>query len=158
MITYIPNDWAVVTREFPDEITLAVNLYDCPHRCKGCHSPELRGEGIELTKETISALIESEEGITCFGFMGGDNDMETLFELNAFIHEKYGIKTGWYSGWSYEDPEFREYSWRMKEFDYVKIGPYIEALGPLTSPITNQAMFKRTPFGVMKNITKEFQK
>ena len=32
----------IVMREFPDEITLAINISGCPNLCEGCHSPELR--------------------------------------------------------------------------------------------------------------------
>jgi anaerobic ribonucleoside-triphosphate reductase activating protein len=44
----------IVFREFPDEVTLAVNISNCPHRCKGCHSPHLQTDcGTELTEKEL---------------------------------------------------------------------------------------------------------
>ena len=40
MLKYYNYD--IVFQEIPDEVTLAVNLTNCPHRCIGCHSPHLR--------------------------------------------------------------------------------------------------------------------
>ena len=49
MLTYVNHD--IVFQEFPDEVTLAINLSRCPNRCPGCHSPYLQQEeGEELTK------------------------------------------------------------------------------------------------------------
>jgi anaerobic ribonucleoside-triphosphate reductase activating protein len=36
--------------------------------------------------------------------------------------------------------------------DYIKLGPYIEALGGLKSPDTNQALYKIGPDGEMTRI------
>ena len=42
-------------------------------------------------------------------------------------------------------------------FDYIKIGPYIEKLGPLNKETTNQRLYKRTDSG-WEDITKMFWK
>ena len=78
---YLNHD--VVFREFPDEVTLAINLTGCPNRCPGCHSPALQEDaGDELTETRLAALVEGRERlITCVGFMGGDarpDDVATL--------------------------------------------------------------------------------
>ena len=44
-----------------------------------------------------------------------------------------------------------------KAFDYVKLGPYIESLGGLKSPNTNQRMYKREDDS-WNDITVVFQK
>ena len=31
----------VTFAEVPDEISLCINITNCPNRCPGCHSPEL---------------------------------------------------------------------------------------------------------------------
>ena len=156
------KDYQIVFREVPDEITLAINITSCPHHCKGCHSPELWddiGEPLDLYKIIELLKDNTKVPITCIAFMGGDNDMESLFNLNKQVKEMFpNLKTCWYSGWEYKDKEFRNYSWRMPEFDYVKIGPYREECGGLDNPNTNQVMFKRTSSVSMKNITKLFQK
>lgn len=35
-------DTQIVFAEIPDEITLAINITNCPFRCPDCHSPELQ--------------------------------------------------------------------------------------------------------------------
>ena len=71
MLRYINTD--IVFQEFPDEVTLAINISGCPCRCPGCHSQFLwANRGDELTAETLSALIHgAKDTITCVGFMGG---------------------------------------------------------------------------------------
>ena len=39
MLKYV--DSQITFREIPDEITLCINISNCPFRCKGCHSKEL---------------------------------------------------------------------------------------------------------------------
>ena len=130
-------DTMVTFSEFPDEITLCINISNCPHHCKGCHSPELQKNiGIRLDKKILSKLIESNKGITCVGFMGGDSDLYMLNTLAAFVKCNYKLKVGWYSGNTKIPSEIS-----IKLFDYIKIGPYIEEKGPLNNLNTNQKMF-----------------
>ena len=42
MLKYTTHD--IVFQEFPDEVTLAVNLSRCPNACPGCHSAALQGD------------------------------------------------------------------------------------------------------------------
>ena len=49
----------VVFREIPDEITLAINITNCPCHCKGCHSQFLwEDTGTPLTFNEVENLIE----------------------------------------------------------------------------------------------------
>lgn len=137
MIKYISQDTQVVFAEIPDEICLAVNLSQCPHRCSGCHSPYLQTDcGEELTNETLHKLIKKNPGVTCVCFMGGDGDKERLIEIAKDVTNT-GLKTAWYSG--EETVDFYKFGWF---FDYIKVGPYIERLGPLNSATTNQRLYK----------------
>ena len=43
-------------------------------------------------------------------------------------------------------------------FDYVKLGGWVEALGPLTAPTTNQRLYRVGPDGTMEDITKLFRR
>ena len=43
-------------------------------------------------------------------------------------------------------------------FDYVKLGGWVEALGPLTAPTTNQRLYRIEPDGTMEDITKLFRR
>ena len=137
MIKYIPQDTQVVFAEVPDEICLGLNLSLCPHHCPGCHSPYLRKDiGEELTPETLDELIEKNSGITCVLFLGGDGDKEELKKLAEYVSVK-GLKCAWYSGET--DIDMWEFGWF---FDYIKVGPYVESLGPLNNPHTNQRLYK----------------
>lgn len=138
------SNWDVVMREVPDEITLALNLSDCPNNCKGCHSPQLRMPiGTELTFDLIQDLIRSNDGITCISFMGGDRYPEDVNYLAQLIKSEYcnTIKTCWYSGCDELSTKIN-----LHNFDYIKIGSYKEDKGPLDSPSTNQKMYKYSKF------------
>lgn len=131
---------AVVTfSEVPDEITLCINISNCPCHCKGCHSSYLAEDvGKLLNESEIEQLIGKNDGITCIAFMGGDSDP---FLIDCFAeHIKtwhYPIKTAWYSG-RQELSDKIHLAW----WNYIKLGPYIEELGPLTSKTTNQRFYK----------------
>ena len=137
MIKYVPEDTQVTFAEIPDEITLCINLSGCPHSCYGCHSKYLRGDiGEELTNEALHDLIKKNPGVTCVCFMGGDRDKDRLIELAKDVAD-IGLKVGWYSG--EEEVSMYKYGWY---FNYIKVGPYNESLGPLNSPTTNQRLYK----------------
>ena len=134
----------IVFREVPDEVTLAVNISGCPVRCQGCHSPWLwKDYGRTLTEDRLFALIADNPGITCVALMGGDGEPDAVARLLMAVKERYGdaIKTCWYSGGSLE--EARRHV-GPRALDYLKVGPYIQSLGPLDSPTTNQRMYRVT--------------
>lgn len=136
MIKYV--DTKVVFQEYPDEITLALNISNCPYHCPNCHSSYLAEDiGTELTDEEVSNLIENNEGITCIGFMGGN--AADILHLARYIKETTDLKVGWYTG-SEELPS--NILLNLHNFDYIKVGPYKEELGPLTSKTTNQRFYK----------------
>ena len=141
----------VVAREFPGEITLAINITGCPNTCVGCHSPILREDiGTVLDFEELDKLIKENPGITCVGFMGGDGDIETLKALTRYVKWGHqGLKVGWYSGRDCIDADIFKY------FDYIKFGSYQEKYGPLDYSTTNQVMFELKD-GKVYNITKKF--
>lgn len=137
MIKYVETD--VVFREIPNEITLAINISNCPCHCKGCHSSYLAEDiGKELTISQLQKLILDNVGITCISFMGGDFDPASVNLRAGQIKAAYpDIKTAWYSGRQELAKEIE-----LKNFDFIKLGPYIEELGPLTSKMTNQRFYK----------------
>ena len=146
-------DYAITFREFPDEISLCINISECPYKCLECHSPELQKNiGKPLDRIEISKLIEANKGITLVGFMGGDKNPKQINSLAEYIVLKYPkIKIGWYSGNTEISNEI-DTDW----FDYIKIGPYIKELGGLDSPTTNQKMFHFTGTSV-DDITYKFK-
>ena len=139
MLKYVNYD--IVFQEFPDEVTLAINLSLCPNGCLGCHSAYLKDDiGEELTEERLFALIGDVEGeVTCVGLMGGDNDPAAVQRLAQAVKQRYGdrLKTGWYSGCELLAPGID-----ASNFDYIKLGPYIEACGGLRDPATNQKLYR----------------
>ena len=129
-------DTMVTFSEFPDEIALCINITNCPFHCSGCHSPELwENVGIKLSEELLGVLIDSNKGITCVGFMGGN--VEEVNEFANFIKLHTNLKVGWYTGCSHFPKELEVWN-----YDYIKLGPYIKDKGPLDNPNTNQKMFK----------------
>jgi len=155
MIKYYNTD--IVFQEFPDEVTLAINLTLCPNGCPGCHSAFLQQDmGDELTDIRLLTLLDDyREEITCVGLMGGDNDPESVMRLFEIVRLNYGekLRTGWYSG-RQELPD----CFRPEFLNYVKLGPYVEALGPLNAGTTNQRLYRIEESREMTDITSRFWK
>lgn len=127
----------IVFQEIPDEISLAINITNCPNNCKGCHSAYLQNDtGKELTEEELDTLIKNNKGISCILFMGGDVNRNYLNSLAKYIRSKYNLKIGYYSGLDTLN------NLNLNNFDYIKLGPYIEELGGLDNPNTNQKLFE----------------
>lgn len=137
MLKYV--DAKVVFAEVPDEVTLAINISNCPCQCKGCHSSYLAQDiGTELTFNEVRKLIKKNSGISCIAFMGGDAEPDKVNTLASFITNHYdSIKVAWYSGRQELSNDIDLYN-----FDYIKLGPYKEEFGPLNSRTTNQRFYK----------------
>ena len=134
-------NYDIVFQEIPGEVTLAINISNCPNCCQGCHSPYLmENKGEVLDENLLTGLLEKYgNAITCVCFMGGDSSPEDVEKLSDFLHKKtnHKIKTGWYSGKS-ALPE----NCSLAHFNYIKLGPYIELLGGLDSASTNQRFYR----------------
>ncbi len=152
MLKYVNT--GVVFQEIPDEVTLAINISNCPCHCPGCHSRYLWDDiGMPLDTDAIDAFVERYgDDITCLSFMGGDVDPVGVNQLAQYIHETYPqFKVAWYSG------RLRVSSAVNKaDFDYLKVGPYIQHLGPLKSPTTNQRLYRQREDGSFEDITYRF--
>jgi anaerobic ribonucleoside-triphosphate reductase activating protein len=138
MLRYASFD--IVFQEIPKEVTLAINISNCPNNCKGCHSPHLRENiGEILDEHIISAWIaDYGHAITCICFMGGDAEPREVEYLATFIQTCFcrKIKTAWYSG---KDDLAADIA--VSSFDYIKLGAYREDLGGLNVPTTNQRFY-----------------
>lgn len=129
-------DTKIVFAEVPDEVTLAINISNCPCHCEGCHSPYLAEDiGKPLNWSSLNALIHINHGITCVAFMGGDASPKQVNEL-AWHVKQMGLKTCWYSGRQELSKEIA-----LENFDFIKLGPYIPSKGGLDSPSTNQRFY-----------------
>jgi anaerobic ribonucleoside-triphosphate reductase activating protein len=107
--------------------------------------------GAILDENILAGLLERyRDAVTCVCFMGGDSSPQDVERLAAFLKQNYNVKTGWYSGKS-DMPD----NCAIHNFNYIKLGPYIERLGGLNSATTNQR-FYRVEDGNMIDITNRF--
>ncbi len=152
MLKYVNSD--IVFQEIPDEVTLAINISNCPCHCPGCHSHYLWEDiGLPLNPEAIDDFVQKfGSNLTCIAFMGGDGDPKGVNLLAQYVHEEYPqFKVAWYSGRTVISPLITK-----NDFDYIKIGPYIKHLGPLKKPTTNQRLYRQNDQGEFEDITSRF--
>ncbi len=136
MLKYVNTD--VVFQEIPDEVTLAINISNCPCRCPGCHSKFLWVDSGQLLDEgAIDLMVEEcHDDISCIAFMGGDADPAEVNRLAAYVRVSHPqMKTAWWTGRTIISNHISR-----ENFDYIKVGPYIAHLGPLKSRTTNQCL------------------
>ena len=154
MLKYVNT--GIVFQEIPDEVTLAINISNCPCHCPGCHSHYLWEDiGLPLDTDAIDMFVgKFANDITCIAMMGGDADPKGVNLLAQYIHEEYPqLKVAWYSGRLRIPSTVCE-----TDFDYIKVGPYIRHLGPLSQPTTNQRLYRQTLNGDFEDITYRFWK
>lgn len=154
---------SVTFAEFPDEISVCVNISGCPNLCEGCSEPELREDaGTELTEENLEVLLKNYEDCTVFGLMGGDADHHDIIRIAEYVHEHSNMKVGFYSGMDSLDLELIPY------IDLYKIGRWItptgesstwwkKNCGPLVFPFSNQLYFEKHE-NKLVNCTYKFRK
>lgn len=150
------DSFDVVFAEVPDETTLAINLTGCPNRCPGCHSPHLwEDRGTPLDEPALGTLLDRYgRAVTCVCFMGGDAEPQEVARLARSVRRRRPLlRTAWYSGRD-RLPE----GFDRAAFDYVKLGPWIEACGPLSSPTTNQRFWRLAPDGTAEELTARFRR
>ena len=147
--------YSIVMQEVPDEISLALDITNCPNRCPGCHSPELQKDFGQDLEAALPALLKAYAGrISCVCFMGEGRDYTALVHCLQMVREA-GLKTCLYSGHDQAPPI------GLTLLDYLKLGPYIKELGGLDSPRTNQRMWRIHHLLnglVPENITYKFQR
>ena len=152
MLKYVNT--GIVFQEIPDEVTLAINISNCPCHCPGCHSRYLWEDvGLPLDTEAIDAFVNQYGNkISCIAFMGGDAEPTSVNRLAQYIHEEHPqFKVAWYSG------RIRIPRGVVRaDFDYIKLGPFIKHLGPLKQTTTNQRLYRKDDNGVFEDITSRF--
>ena len=137
MLKYV--DSKVTFTEIPDEITLCINISNCPCHCEECHSSYLAEDiGKSLNLEALTNLIDSNNGISCVCIMGGDANPSEVDDIAQDIKEYYPeLKVAWYSGRQELSKDIN-----LENFDYVKLGPYIKDRGPINCKTTNQVLLE----------------
>ena len=148
--------YRIVFQEVPNEVTLAINISGCPHKCEGCHSKYLWEYEGNYLSDDLEELIKKYDGlITCICFMGGDQNLQELLELLIKTHQ-HKLKTALYTG---QDRLGNLGIRILGNLDYCKIGHYDCKLGGLDSPTTNQQMFAwNYETGKWDDVTYKFQK
>lgn len=128
----------IYLQEVPDEISLGLSISGCSIKCKGCHSKETwdGNFGELLTDEVLENLLTKHKHISCVLFYGGEwLEKELINKLE--ICRKRGLKTALFSGLYLENISRSI----INKLDYLKVGPYIRALGSLASQNTNQKYY-----------------
>ena len=127
----------VVLQEVPDEISLALSISGCNLACNGCHSSEtwVKTYGEELTNTILNNLLTKHKHISCLLIYDGMHNVNRLIEL-LVIAKSFNLKTAMYTGLEHLEPEL------LAMLDYYKLGKYDKNLGGLSSPITNQKLYK----------------
>lgn len=137
MLKYV--DAKITFAEIPDEITLCINISNCPIHCKECHSKYLwKDIGEPLDLQHLTDLIDANKGITCVCIMGGDANPEGVDCIAEDIKEYYPeLKVAWYSGRQELSKDIM-----ISHFNFIKLGPFIKEKGPINCKTTNQVMFE----------------
>ncbi len=154
MLKYV--NCGIVFQEIPDEVTLSINISNCPCRCPGCHSSYLWEDiGEVFDCDAVDRFMDRYgNDITCICIMGGDSSPKDVENIARHIHTAYPeIKTGWYSGRKDVPPGIDK-----DAFDYIKLGAYIKDKGALKERTTNQRLYKKSEDGTFCDITSRFWK
>ena len=141
----------ITLTEVPNRIAVFFEIGNCTVHCPGCHSPELWDTNYTKCTETledIEAYIEEQyaKGANAVLFMGGLRS--SLPGSKAFIYEilkplaEKGYEICLYDGGTY-NLALEKASAYCK---WLKIGPYVESLGGLDSPTTNQRFLENGRF------------
>lgn len=148
-------DYDIVFQEVPGEVTLALNISNCPNNCPGCHSAYLMNDvGMPLTEAALDDLFSKYgKSITCVCFMGGDRESQEIQKLALYVKQHTKCKTAWYSGRDQLPMNFS-----VQCFDFLKLGPYKEEFGGLDSLSTNQHFYRVSTDGSLEDWTYKFQK
>lgn len=126
----------IVFREIPDEVSMSYLITGCSYRCPVCHSADSWSEkaGKLLNLETLSAHLQKyKQWITCVLFMGGEWHEQELIQF-CQLARRENLKTALYTGAEQVSPAL------LACLDYLKTGPYVQKLGGLDSPHSNQKL------------------
>lgn len=139
----------ITTAEIPGKIAIAVELGGCLQGCKGCHSPHLSAPvadpmtGMSFSGFLTKALQMYPE-VNAVVFMGGtcnlNFSLSDLKELIEAMHEIFKIDFGVYSGNPNDD---LDYFLGIQGLRWFKTGNYVEELGGLENPKTNQRFYEK---------------
>ena len=132
----------IVLQEVPSEISLCIYVGNCKRGCPGCHSPYLaESDGVDVEDNIQKWIDNDRDAISCVLFMGGDQDYsneDNNLERCIDIVRANNLKVALYSGATLKTIDHS----LLYKLNYVKIGPYVEELGGLSEPTTNQRIYR----------------
>lgn len=122
--------------DYPNRTAMVIFMSGCDIGCPNCHNPILQNPniGAEISSEKIFAELQKRPLCSAIVFSGGDPlyQSDALISVCKDLHSR--TKIGVYTGKTAKDvPEEL-----LKYIDFLKTEPYIEKLGNLSSPTTNQ--------------------
>ena len=154
-MNYFPDEVSIGFLEIPIEISLIIPLAGCGKACPSCHSPHHRTatNGVIFTeKELVSAIEKRKDKISCVCFFNGEANPEELISFLTIV-KGYKLKTAFYSGRN----SIEELDTNILPFlDYIKLGEYREADGPIDNKETNQKLFRVKDGELQEDITNLF--
>lgn len=122
----------IVFQEVPNEISLAFSIAGCKNNCKNCSWKSCNIKSKPLTDELyLKYLKKYKDTVSCVLFLGGEWNKEDLIN-KLKLAKQMGYKTCLYTGLNDVSSDIKSL------LNYLKTGPYIEELGGLNSPTTNQ--------------------
>ena len=145
--------WSLTELGRADELYVEDKLTDSLDGSWHMHFWSAASDSVEFTLEQTPERLPAGSYKFAVSIMGGDNDPKEVNRMAEWLKKTYGVKVGWYSG-----RETLADGIELKNFDYIKIGPYIEALGSLKKRTTNQRLYKILPDGKREDITFRFWK
>lgn len=128
------SDFKIALQEVPGEISICFTIHGCELHCKGCHSAYLwnKDKGEKLTLKKYTSILEKYKSLaSCVLFMGGEwfeNELVNYFK----IAKAFNYTTCLYTGQTQISKNI------LNQLTWIKTGPWVEALGGLDSPKTNQ--------------------
>ena len=140
---YPVHNMGITLNEVPNKVAVYIEFNNCNLKCKGCHSPHLHsdyfdGERIEI-KEILSYVNKQvNKGANYIVLMGGDNNNVMPSDLYTLINKLDDIAPVMLYSGSEDTSILTETNLTL-----LKTGGYIEELGGLLSPTTNQKVFKK---------------
>lgn len=157
-------DTTITLTEIPDHISFTVMLGNCCRKCKGCHSAYLQYKlphdmWTDVEQIVAQAQKAKTQGANAILLMGGTtNGIKPDVLQGAIAQLAKVLPVGIYSGADYHSV----YNIILREdpnVTWLKTGDFIEELGGLDSPDTNQQFFARDKkTGEWKDITYLFRK
>ena len=140
---YPIHNMGITLNEVPNKVAVFVEFSNCHLKCEGCHSNHLHSDMFDGEKTDIKYILsyvekQIDKGAEYIVLMGGDTNGVTKEDLYLLIGRLAEIAPVMlYSG--LEDTSILTDT----NLTLLKTGGYIEELGGILSPTTNQKVFKK---------------